>query len=257
MCARQAGPPAACIRIQRTHQLNGYWFRHPGHRGRRRHPRVEHDLDLTLESRLHGRGLTCGGVKPPADPWPVALEGGEDPVADASARVLHVLVRRIVICADSSLAEEFDDLLSPDREHRPHEWAAARRHSTQTRQTTSTQEMEHGALDEVVGRVSERDHIGACLQARTLQEFVSEGARRSLHRSARHGRLAPLAKQSHAKPGAHRAHLFRDCVRTVAQSVVKVRRSQIAPHFFEGDEQGGGVWSSGNCDEHTRPWLDE
>jgi hypothetical protein len=183
---RQCGLRTSGTRVQSSQQLDRDRFSHQRHIRRRGHAGGEQRIYLELDGLLHRRRPARRAVEPEADARTIAFEGGKNHVSHARARVMEVGVRRVGIGGDSALLEELDDLSSPGPEHRTDVRTAARGHAAQARKTASPHQVQNGAFNHIVSRVSKCDNIRGDSCSRPLQEVIAKGARAGLDRTARH-----------------------------------------------------------------------
>src|SRR6266851_2768453 len=76
---------------------------------------------------------------------------------------------------------------------------AACGHASQAGQPAAPEHVQDDSLDHIVGRVRDRDHIGACLKAGAFEKLVSQRARSGLHRAAWQRSFSTLDQQVDAK----------------------------------------------------------
>jgi hypothetical protein len=119
-------------------------------------------------------------VEPPADPWAVSLEGGQDLMSHARASEVKVRVRWVLVSDDSAPLKKFDDLAPPDRHQRPNVEAAPGRHAAQPGESAPAHEVQHCSLHDIVRRVGQGNRGGRHLLACQFEKIVAESARSGL-----------------------------------------------------------------------------
>ena len=224
-----------------------------GHR--RRHP-LQPASREPARGRLLGGLLPLrrgegGGVEPPGDARPVALEGRQDQKTRAHAGESGVEVGGVFVGDDSPVLEEQAHLAPPDIQERTHVASALGGHASEAGDPTAAQQMQDDAFNQVVGAVRDGDDLGAGLEACALEECVAKRAGRSLERTFGDRLVATFGDQWDADALAQVRDLARDRVRTFAKRVVEMRRHNISTGLVEGQEQGCRIRAARDRDEDS------
>ena len=104
--------------------------------------------------------------------------------------------------------------------------------------------MQDHALDDVVGRVRDSNHVRTGLRAGTLEKFVSESAGARLHRATRHRALPAFDQHVDAEPSTQRTNMFGRATGLRLERVVVMSRHHRMAFFLECDQQRCAVGSS-------------
>jgi hypothetical protein len=163
------------------------------------------------------------------------LKGGQNLAPHADARVGGVRVGGIFKRVDPTTLQEVHDLVPPNRQERANESASAGGHATQAGQAAASNEVQNRALDEVVGRVTERDDVRSALVARALEEVVPEFARGRLERATGDRGAAALRHQPHAQAAAQVCNVVGGRSRSGLKSVVVMGGDHVLAVLEDGD----------------------
>src|ERR1700682_4279950 len=113
-------------------------------------------------------------MKAPHDSGPVALESGQDLVTDPDTSKRAMGVGGVIQRNDPSPAQEVEHLESPDSQDWAHEHSTTRGHAAETRQPTTTHQVQHCSLDDIVRGMCQRHDVRTGLLARAFEEVVSK-----------------------------------------------------------------------------------
>src|SRR2546427_6660192 len=111
--------------------------------------------------------------------------------------------------------------------------------------------MQHHALDHVVRRVRDGDHVSTRPNASALQEVVTKRARGGLDRASRQRAIPPLDQRFDAEAPAQRAHVLGHQSGGRLWGMVVMGGDESVPVSWERDRQGGAVGSTRNRHQHA------
>jgi hypothetical protein len=176
---------------------------------------------------MHGGCPQRGGVEAMHDAWTIALESGQDLAANPNPRICGINVGWVVQECNPTLIQKSHHLASPDPQQRAHKNTATGGHTAKPGQSAAAHQVQHDTLDDVVGRMSQGDHVCAGLAPRALEEIVSKGTGSSLNRPSRHRRAATFDDDFNAKLYAQGRDVIGGQLRSNAQGVVVVGGDDI------------------------------
>ena len=206
-----------------------------------------------LQLRLHPGGAESCTMETAGQPGPVRLQPRQELEAHADPGEAKVPVGGIPDGLHPPLRQVGLDLRPPAAEERPHERSAARGHAAHPGQAGAAEKVQQGALDKVVGGVAQGGGCQAGGGERLRQEAIAGGARRGLERTASQGSGAAAADELDPQLRAEASHLVRLLRRAGAECVVEVSGDDGDAGSAEPEEQGGGVRTTRNGDQHPVP----